>query len=1139
MTLQDFITRWHNSGGSERANYQIFLTELCDLLNLPKPDSTSETDKDNAYVFEKTIKVTKDDGSNTSNFIDLYKRDCFIIEAKQGSNSAPDTPLFGKAPATSGKQGHGKRGSNTLEAALQKAKNQAERYARNLPSYEGRPPFILVVDVGYSIEIYSEFSRTGGAYVPYPNPQNYRIFLEDLDQEEHQETLRAIWENPLSLDPARRSAKVTKEIADKLAQLAKSLEADSHSAENVASFLMRVLFTMFAEDVKLLPENSFRDLLESIRGDTSHFKEIVEPLWETMNTGGYSRDLRSDVLRFNGGLFKDCSALPITEPQLELLIEAANADWKDVEPAIFGTLLERALDPQERHKLGAHYTPRAYVDRLVNPTIIEPLRSEYQGVLAAVAQHTLGGEQKDGLAELRKFHNKLCNLRILDPACGSGNFLYVTLEHLKRLEAEVLEAIRSLSGAEDVALDLTGATVTPEQFLGIEINPRAAKIAELVLWIGFLQWQFKTTGNASPPEPVIRDFHNIENKDALLSYDGTQPALDKEGNPKTRWDGRTFKKHPVTGEDVPDETAQIQELEYLNPRKAEWPEADYIVGNPPFIGNKRMRIALGDGYTEALREIYTKGVPNSADFVMYWWDKSAQQLKANSLQSFGLITTNSIKQIFNRKVIENHYKGKNRISITYAIADHPWVDSSDGAAVRIAMTVAKKGEILGALGTITKEELTDNQELELDFLIQNGLISSDLTIGISITNLSDLKSNALISNRGVIPHGEGMSMTTEQAMAHGWQENIELQNHLKPYLNGRDLTQTSRGLYVIDLYPLDISEVKSKFPNIYQWLLERVKPKRDQQSDKRLREKWWLHRRNNEDLRQSINNLKRYIVTIQTSKHRFFVFLDGSFLPDDKLIAIAIDDAEFLGYLSSRIHYVWAIATGGTLEDRPVYNKTLGFDAFPFPISSVAQQNKIRDIAESLDTHRKRQQTQHPKLTMTGMYNVLEQLRSGETLTDKERVIHEQGLVSVLKEIHDDLDAAVFEAYGWSPNLSDEEILEKLVELNTLRAEEEAQGLIRYLRPEYQNPEGTAQQVTIDLKTTKTTKQTATKQAWPKTLPERAQAVRGVVTGANSAMTAKEVAKYFKSAQVKSVTEILETLSALGQVEASEGSYYS
>lgn len=360
---QAFIERWRASEASERANFPLFASELCELLDVPRPDPAGANTETNAYVFERSVTFHYADGHTSNGRIDLYKRGCFVLEAKQGSSATVETPLFGTAPAAS-RRGTARRGTTQWDDAMQRAKNQAESYARALPASEGRPPFLMVVDVGHSLELYSEFSRTGGSYVPFPDPQNHRILLEDLANEDTRALLRSVWLEPMSLDPSRRSARVTREIADKLARLARSLEGSGYDAERVSGFLMRVIFTMFAEDVRLLPQQAFKNLLESIRGDTQHFKEIIEPLWAVMNTGGYSRDLRQTLLRFNGGLFATPEALPVTGEQLELLIEAARADWREVEPAIFGTLLERALDPHERHKLGAHYTPRAYVERL-------------------------------------------------------------------------------------------------------------------------------------------------------------------------------------------------------------------------------------------------------------------------------------------------------------------------------------------------------------------------------------------------------------------------------------------------------------------------------------------------------------------------------------------------------------------------------------------------------------------------------------------------------------------------------------------------------------------------------------------------------------------------------------------------------
>ncbi len=367
------------------------------------------------------------------------------------------------------------------------ARGQAEQYARALPVSEGRPPFLIIVDVGHSIALYSEFSRTGGAYVPFPDSTSFRFSLRDLEREEIRELLRTVRDNPLALDPSTRSARITRDIAERLARLAKSLEASGHKPERVAAFLMRAIFTMFAEDVHLIPKASFNELLESLRGQVSIFPDMVESVWRAMAEGGFSPTLRQKLLRFNGGLFESAEALPVTDEQLELLIEASRADWRDVEPAIFGTLLEQALDPIERHRLGAHYTPRAYVERLVMPAVIEPLREEWAAAQAAAVTLAKQGNLKDAVAEIRSFHERLCQTRVLDPACGTGNFLYVTLEHMKRLEGEVLTALADFGEQQNVLL-----TIDPHQLLGIEVNPRAAAIADLVLWIVYLQWHFRT-----------------------------------------------------------------------------------------------------------------------------------------------------------------------------------------------------------------------------------------------------------------------------------------------------------------------------------------------------------------------------------------------------------------------------------------------------------------------------------------------------------------------------------------------------------------------------------------------------------------------------------------------------------------------
>ncbi len=620
---EQFIHRWAASGAAERANYQLFLSELCALLDVPPPEPSRPDDTENAYVFERNVHFQDDEGGSSIGRIDLYKRGAFVLEAKQGSDAqtADDEAAAALQPETakrSKRRGTAVRGTRAWDDAMVRARGQADAYARALPVAEGWPPFLVVVDVGHSIELYSEFSRSGKTYVPFPDPQSFRILLDDLRRDDVRDRLRQVWLDPAALDPSRRAAKVTRELAQRLAELAKLLEKENHHPEDVAGFLMRALFTMFAEDVELIPRGSFKDLLAGLLDEPQNFQPAAEDLWRTMNTGGFSGVLGKKLLRFNGGLFADCKALPLTRPMLALLHEAAGADWTDVEPAIFGTLLERALNPIERHKLGAHFTPRAYVERLVLPTVIEPLREDWQAAYAAAVTSANQGDLPAAHKTVRAFHEQLCKTRVLDPACGSGNFLYVTLEQMKRLEGEVLNALREFGDTQSIIFE-----VDPHQFLGIEVNPRAAAIADLVLWIGYLQWHFRTRGHAAPAEPIIKNYKNIECRDAVLAWDRKEPVLDDKLRPVTRWDGRTMKDHPVTGEEVPDESARTLVERYINARKGEWPAAQFVVGNPPFLGKLYLLRLLGEGYVEALRGVYAESVPDGADFVMYWWQRRA------------------------------------------------------------------------------------------------------------------------------------------------------------------------------------------------------------------------------------------------------------------------------------------------------------------------------------------------------------------------------------------------------------------------------------------------------------------------------------------------------------------------------------
>ncbi len=1046
-----FIARWQGrEGGQERANYGLFLTELCDVLDVPRPDPAAASTEENDYVFERAVRGQATDGSSGAGRIDLYKRGCFVLEAKQsrqagGTKELAVQYLPGLEPPKRGVRD----ASRTWDVLMLNARRQAEGYARALPVAHGWPPFILVCDVGHVIETYADFSGQGKNYAQFPDRQSFRIYLEDLRRPEIRERLARIWTDPMHLDPARETARVTRAIAERLAAVSKALEEQGHEAEEVAMFLMRCLFTMFAcsPGIELLPEASFRDLLHRCEQDSSRFVYMVGQLWEAMDTGAFAFALEAKVRRFNGEFFRTRTVLPLGREEIGELRHAASYDWHEVDPSIFGTLLEQALNKSERRRLGAHYTPRAYVERLVVATVVEPLRHDWEQALSTAERQKSAGRPDEAVATVQAFHATLCRTRILDPACGTGNFLYVSLELLKRLEGEVLEALANLGGQEALT-GLEGHTVDPHQFLGLEINPRAAAIAELVLWIGYLQWHFRTQ-DGMPREPILRAFHNIEGKfDAVLKAE-VSLARDAHGLPLTR--------RAADG--------SIVEVEaYTNPRQPEWPPAEFIVGNPPFIGGKDIRARLGDERTEALWAAHPS-MNESADFVMYWWDHAAGLLthKGTVLRRFGLVTTNSISQVFQRRVMERHLLAKTPISLVMAIPDHPWTKATrDAAAVRIAMTVGEVGAREGVLREVVRETGLDTDAPLIEFVEFAGTINPDLTVGVDVTKARALLANEGLSSPGVKLHGAGFIVTPQAAEHLGLGKRPGLERHIREYRNGRDLTYRPRGVMVIDLFGLSVEQVRTSYPEVYQHLATTVKPKRDTQlavsgtkdAEAYTRE-WWLFGKPRQELRPGLEGLPRYVATVETAKHRTFSFLDASILPDNRLLAVCSSDSFILGVLSSRLHITWALATGGSLEDRPVYTKTRCFDPFPFPAADDLQKQRIRVIAEDLDAHRKHVLAEHPHLTLTGLYNVLEKLRAGtapDALDTDNRRIFDDGLVLILKELHNRLDAAVAAAYGWPADLSDNDILVRLVALNQERVREEAGGKVRWLRPDYQIP---------------------------------------------------------------------------------------
>lgn len=1086
-SLRKLATEWSSAQASERANAATYLDRLCRALEVepPRPSGTG-------YEFEYPVRIVAKDGTETNGRIDLYKEDHLVLEAKDYAEG---------------------RSSDVL---LRKAFGQAHTYARSLPG--SPPPYLMVMDVAKTLIAWDRWS---GAYLGYNAGR--KIDLRTLaERPDDIAFLRAVWEDPESLNPGPKAAAVTREIAERLAKLARSLEQRGHEQERVARFLIRCVFTMFAEDMGLLQDKFFQRAIEEVGfDDPDAFMESLGELWRAMDKGKHFGLRR--LLKFNGHFFAKAETLPLTRDDLGILLQATKADWRFVEPSIFGTLLTRALDPEERHRLGAEYTPREFVERLVRPTVEEPVRERWTLVQAEVLQLRETRKKKDekaALERLREFHRWLRGLRILDPACGSGNFLYVTLAILKRVEMEVFRAIEEITGHPEIkGLDEIG----PEQFHGIEVKPWARELAELTLWIGYHQAWVENHGHVLPPEPVLRDTGTLEQRDAVLAWDRIE-----EDRERSRPDPTPRIRHPVTGDLVPDPEARLPYLVHVGARSAEWPRADFVIGNPPYMGRGRQREAFGDGYVDALRRAYPD-VPDNADYVMYWWHKAAENIANGTALRAGLITTKTITQQHNREVVE---KARDRgANVTWAIPDHPWVDEAGSADVRVAMTVISKDAVSVLARVNDAGGITETQVPRLN---------ADLTADADVATASSrpLLANQGLSSQGfnlvgkgfVLPPAEGQRLLSQLPDA---------EELVRPFFTGQDLNGRPRGLYVIDFGVRTEPEAR-EHPVLYDLVRDRVKPERDANNDRSARENWWRFGRNREQLREAMAGLSRYIVTVEASKHRIFSFLDRRAATTHMVVWIASDDAFVLGVLSSSVHAAWSLAAGGKLVDRPMYTKSRSFDPFPFPDPSPRTREAIAEIAEKLNLRREEAVRRDDRVTMTGIYNVIEKLRAGDPLTKKEREIHESAACGVLRDLHDDLDRLVAEAYGWLWPLPEEEVLARLVALHDERVREEEAGLVRWLRPDYQTEKYGAGLPEIpdelELADAPEVEKVTAVIPWPKTALDQIAALKQLSAG--HAWSVEEAASRFKGARRDLVERHLETLAILGELNVAEDGRY-
>jgi hypothetical protein len=611
MTPEQFIDRWQGNELTERAGAQAHFDDLCDLLGVDKPRDPE------SYCFERG--AGKSGGGE--GWADVWKRGCFGWENKKPGRD--------------------------LKAALK----QLTDYALNLDN----PPLLVVCDRKV-IELHTAF--TG-----YPDEVTV-IRLEELIDEDKRQTLRWIFTDPEKLRPRKSTAAITLEAAGHFAEVAESMRSRGLDGQKAAHFLVQSLFCMFAEDEKILPDRIFSALLDKYAHDPAKAIDRIGTLFAAMRDPGGEFGL-TDIPWFNGGLFKTVNIPELSAADLTALKAAAAKDWRAIDPSIFGTLFERGLDPRARAQLGAHYTDTATIDKLIRPLIHEPLAREWEAAKTAIASEIAKGEKKQSRAVPRAavalhqaFLLRLENFRVLDPACGSGNFLYLALRALREIEKRARVEAAEMGLQADLVMS-TG----PHNILGLEINEYAAELARVTVWIGDIQWS-RQNGYPHAVNPILRPLDGIEHRDALIQVteDREQVTEDRVVSPKP----------PNVNDGAFGERAL--------PVEAEWPQADVIVGNPPFLGGSKKRGELGADYFDALNAVYADAVPGGADLVCYWFHKARKQILAGKLQAAGFVATNSIRGGANRAVLDAIVADTR---IFEAWSDEPWVN--EGAAVRVSL----------------------------------------------------------------------------------------------------------------------------------------------------------------------------------------------------------------------------------------------------------------------------------------------------------------------------------------------------------------------------------------------------------------------------------------------------------------------
>jgi hypothetical protein len=892
MTPQEFIAKWGAPGGvpgpayalNEEQGAQSHFLDLCELLGVPKPGSAE------GYRFEEKSSVI---GGKTG-YADVFMRGVFAWE-----NKAP--------------------GKN-LDTALK----QLLTYSLALSN----PP-ILVVSDRLSIRIHTQFTGHPSA--------THEVRIAEMDQPANLALLRRIWLAPDSFKPRQTNRDITEAAAQSFAALAEGLRqrgatADEDAARQqqranqVAHFLTQCLFCFFAEDVGLLPGRMFERLLNNQQATPERLTQGLTQLFTTMQSGGlYGVD---DIPWFNGGLFQTIAVPPLSAPDLAELRRAADLNWSAIDVSIFGTLFERGLDPAKRSQLGAHYTDPATIERLIGPVIRRPLLQKWE-LIALDIQGLAAKITKKGDRHYRAAHalfitwlDDLKNYRALDPACGSGNFLYLALKCLKDVEHH------SHLQAAELGLDREADLVTgPHNVLGIELNEYAAELARVTVWIGELQWRL-AHGYEFKTNPVLDTLEHIECRDALLDWSTAQAAPKQDaaqtpapapGAAQVSGSDHDFAQQnscsdPETG--TPPHSGSPGAAP--TPTEATWPAADVVIGNPPFLGGSKKRGELGDRYVQALDAVYAPAVPGAADLVCYWFEKARAQIAAGALQRAGLVTTNSIRGGANRKVLDAICA---QTRIFDAWSDEPWINN--GAAVRVSLVCFGEGEGVHLNGADVPQIYAD--------LTAPATAGDSLNLGLAKV----LTTNQAASFQGA---SKKAKFEIDAALAREWlrQPNPHGRPNsdvLKPWANGFELSRGPQHQWIID-FGNELTETEAALYELpFAYVTEHIKPERITKSEAALRVYWWRFGRPRVELRAAIKTLPRFIATVAHSKHRFFVWLPVTTSPDQALITVARADDTTFGILHSRVHELWSLrmCTWLGVGNDPRYTPTTCFETFPFP----------------------------------------------------------------------------------------------------------------------------------------------------------------------------------------------------------------